>query len=73
MDLTITLTEEEQKLADEYATNQSMSVAEVFKKAFFEKLEHDEDVALANEAYEEYSKTGKQSRPIEELWNELNL
>ena len=31
------------------------------------------DAAVANEAYDEYVKEGKNSRPINELWEELNL
>ena len=31
------------------------------------------DAAVASEAYDEYVKEGKNSRPINELWEELNL
>lgn len=31
------------------------------------------DIALANEAYAEYESGGKKSRPISELWKELDL
>ncbi len=38
------------------------------------RLNEDEyDVIIANEAYEEYLKDGKQSRPIQELWDEMGL
>ena len=31
------------------------------------------DVAVANEAYNEYLSSGKKSRPIAELWKEMRL
>lgn len=37
----------------------------------FEKTEDEYDIAVANEAYEEYLKDGSKSSPISELWKEL--
>lgn len=48
-------------------------LAKPFKKALFEKIEEEFDIAVADEAYNEYVKSGKKSRPIEELWDELEL
>lgn len=73
MAFSIRLTEEEKKLAGSYAKLHSISVGEAFKKALFEKIEDEYDIAIANEAYDEYVKDNKQSRPIEELWQELDL
>ena len=73
MALSIRLTEEERKLVDSYAKIHSISVGEAFKKALFEKIEEEFDIAVADEAYNEYVKSGKKSRPIEELWDELEL
>jgi hypothetical protein len=39
----------------------------------FEKIEDEYDIAIANEAYEEYLKDGKKSTPIEKLWKDLDL
>ena len=50
-----------------------MSLGEAFKKALFEQIEDEYDISVANEAYEEYVKSGKKSRPISELWKELEL
>lgn len=71
MAFSIRLTEEERKLVDSYAKIHSISVGEAFKKALFEKIEEEFDIAVADEAYNEYVKSGKKSRPIEELWDEL--
>ena len=49
------------------------SVGEAFKRALFERIEDEYDIAVAEEAYEDYVKSGKKSRPIEELWKELDL
>ena len=37
------------------------------------KTENEYDIKIANEAYAEYIKNGKQSKPIEELWKELDI
>ena len=39
-----------------------------------QKLIEDEyDIAIANEAYDDYVKSGKKSKPVSELWKELDL
>ncbi|MBE5713303.1 MAG: antitoxin [Ruminococcaceae bacterium] len=73
MAFSIRLTDEERKLADSYAKLHSISIGEAFKKALFEKIEDEYDIAIANEAYEEYLKDGKKSTPIEKLWKDLDL
>lgn len=73
MSFSIRLTQEEKKLAESYAKLHSMSVGEAFKRALFERIEDEYDIAVANEAYTEYIKSGKKSRPIEELWKELDI
>lgn len=42
-------------------------IGEAFKKALFEKIEDEYDIAIADEAYAEYVKGGKKSKPIAEL------
>ena len=73
MSFSIRMTEEERKLAESYAKMHSLSLGEAFKRALFEKIEDEYDVAVAAEAYDEYVKGGKKSRPIAELWKELDL
>ncbi len=73
MAFSIRLTEEEKKLATSYANIHSISLGEAFKRALFEKIEDEYDITIANQAYEEYVKDGKKSRPIQELWDELEL
>ncbi|NLO35158.1 MAG: antitoxin, partial [Clostridiaceae bacterium] len=60
-------------LAESYAKIHSYSLAEAFKKALFEKIEEEYDVAVYHAAYKEYEESGKKSRPIEELWKELEI
>lgn len=69
----IRLTEEEKMLADSYAKIHSLSLGEAFKRALFEKIEDEYDIAVADEAYREYVKDGKKSKPVSELWKECNL
>ncbi|WP_302294343.1 type II toxin-antitoxin system RelB family antitoxin [Pyramidobacter piscolens] len=73
MAFSIRLTEEERNLADSYAKLHSMSMGEAFKRALFERIEDEYDIAVANEAYDEYLKSGKKSRPIGELWKDIDL
>lgn len=73
MAFSIRLTEQEKKLAESYAKLHSLSLGEAFKKALFDKIDEEFDVAIYDEAYKEYEKSGKKSRPIAELWKELNL
>ena len=72
MAFSIRLNDEERKLAESYAKLHSLSIGEAFKNAFFEKLEDEYDLAIAKEAYQEYLDDGMKSRPIEELWKELD-
>ncbi|QOV19944.1 antitoxin [Blautia liquoris] len=73
MAFSIRLSKEEKDLADSYAKIHSISVGEAFKRALFEKIEDEYDIAVADDAYNEYLKSGKKSRPIEKLWDETNL
>ena len=73
MSFSIRLTEEERKLADSYARLHSITLGEAFKRALFERIEDEYDIALADEAYREYVDSDRRSRPIEELWKELDL
>ena len=73
MSFSIRLTDTEKALAESYAKLHGISLGEAFKRALFEKIEDEYDIALAEEAYAEYLKDGKQAKPIEELWKELDF
>ena len=73
MSFSIRLTDTEKALAESYAKLHAISLGEAFKQALFEKIEDEYDIALAEEVYAEYLKDGKQAKPIEELWKELDL
>ena len=73
MSFSIRLTTEEKTLAESYARLHSLSLGEAFKRALFEKIEDEYDVTVADEAYKDYIASGKQSRPIQDLWSELEL
>ncbi len=73
MSFSIRLTPEEKSLAESYAKLHSVSLGEAFKKALFEKIEDEYDIAIAETAYNEYVKDGRKSKPISELWKELDL
>ena len=73
MRFSIRLSAEEKNLAESYAKLHSMSVGEAFKKALFEKIEDEYDIVIGEEAYDEYVRDGKKSRPISDFWKELDL
>ena len=74
MAFSIRLTEDERKLAESYAKLHSYSsLSEAFKRALFEKIEDEYDIAVGQSAYDEYVAEGKKSRPISELWQECDL
>lgn len=73
MAFSIRLTEQEKKIADSYARMHSLSLGEAFKQALFEKIEDEYDISIYEAAYKEYETDGKVSRPIEELWQQLDL
>ena len=54
MSFSIRLTDTEKALAESYAKLHAISLGEAFKQALFEKIEDEYDIALAEEAYEEY-------------------
>ena len=73
MSFSIRLTTEEKNLAESYARIHAISIGEAFKQALFEKIEDEYDLTVAQEAYDEYVNDGRKSRPISELWKELDL
>ena len=72
MAFSIRLSEEERKLAESYAKIHSVTLSEAFKKALFEKIEDEYDIAVANEAYNDYLKSGRKSTPVADFWKELD-
>ena len=73
MSFSIRLSAEEKSLAESYAKLHAMSLGEAFKKALFDKIEDEYDIAVANDAYNEYVANGKKSRPVSDLWKELDI
>lgn len=73
MAFSIRLTEQERRLAENYARTHSISLGEAFKQALFERIEDEYDLKVFEEAYAEYEKSGRKTTPIEELWKELDL
>ena len=72
MAFSIRLTEEERKLAESYARIHSYSLSEAFKRALFEKIEDEYDIAVAESAYREYVDGGRKSTPVQDFWRELD-
>lgn len=73
MPFSIRLDENERELVNAYAKLHSLSVAEAFKQALFEKIDEEYDRTVFDDAYDEYLENGKKSRPIGELFEEIGL
>ena len=73
MAFSIRLTSEEKALAESYAKLHAISLGEAFKRALFERIEDEYDIAVANEAYKEYLNSGCKSTPVADFWRELEL
>ncbi|MCR5502500.1 MAG: DUF6290 family protein [Lachnospiraceae bacterium] len=72
MSFSIRMTAEERSLADSYAKLHSLTLAEAFKRALFERIEDEYDVTVADEAYQDYLDSGCKSTPAEDFWKELD-
>lgn len=68
----IRLTDSEKKLIEEYAKLNNKSMGEVLKTAFFEKMEDEFDIKVADESFLEYKKNSKKYS-IEEAKEKLGL
>jgi len=72
MAFSIRLTEKERELADNYARMHSLTLAEAFKQALFEKIEDEYDLKVYEEAYAEYQQNPV-THSFEDLKKELGL
>ena len=59
MVISIRMTEEEKQLANAYAKLNGISLSEAIKRAYFEKIEDEYDIALADAALRDYEKDHK--------------
>ena len=59
MVISIRMTDEEKQLAEAYAKIKGVSLSESIKRAYFEKIEDEYDIALADSALREYEKNPK--------------
>lgn len=72
MSFSIRLTAEERMLAESYAKVHAVSLGEAFKRALFEKIEDEYDIAVADEAHREYVNSGCKSTSLSSFWGELD-
>ena len=59
MIVSIKMTKKEKEIAEAYANKRGLSLEEAIKVAFFEKVEDEYDIALADKALKEYEKDPK--------------
>ena len=73
MSFSIRLTEEERTMAETYAKLHGISLAEAFKKALFERIEDEYDLRVVEEYEKDKADGTLKTKPVEELWKDLNL
>ena len=73
MSFSIRMSPEERNVAESYAKIHSISLADAFKQALFERIEDEYDLSVYDQAYSEYLKNGKKSQPINKLFEDLDL
>ncbi len=66
------MTQEEKELADAYAKLNGVSLSEAIKRAYFDKIEDEYDIALMDAALAENKKNLK-TYSLEEIEKELGL
>lgn len=72
MVVSIRMTQEEKELADAYAKLSGVSLSEAIKRAYFDKIEEEYDIALADAALREFEKDPK-TYSLEEVKKMFNL
>ena len=72
MVVSIRMTQEEKELADAYAKLNGVSLSEAIKKAYFDKIEDEYDIALVDAALRE-NKKHPETYSLEEIEKELGL
>ncbi|MBS9783328.1 MAG: hypothetical protein KGV46_02115 [Pasteurella sp.] len=71
--ITIRINEQEKSFLEQFAKFNNQNISELIRQKLFDSIEDEYDITIAEQAYDEYIKAGKQSRPINELFSELNL
>ena len=72
MIVSIKMTKKEKEIAEAYANKHGLSLEEAIKEVFFEKVEDEYDIALADKALKEYEKDPK-TYTLEEMKELLDL
>lgn len=71
--ISLRVPESELKILKSYAKLNNLSLSEVIRKTMLEHIENEYDIYVFNE-YETEKKNGKlKTRPINKLWEELEL
>ena len=72
MIISIRLTNEEKELADAYARLNDTSISEAMKKVFFEKIEYEYDITLADKADKDF-KNDPETYSLDDVKKELGI
>ena len=73
MVVSIRMTEQEKKLADAYAKLSGVSLSEAIKRAYFDKIEEEYDIVLADAALKRYEAGEEKVYSHEEIMKMFGL
>ncbi len=71
--VSIRVNDDEKKMLDNASKLYGCNISSMIKRIVFEKLEDDYDLKIVKEYQNEKKKNTLKTRPIEELWKELDL
>lgn len=72
MSISIRMSDEEKELAQSYAKLHGMSLSEAIKKVYFDAIEDEFDIVIADNAMEEYKKN-KKTISLDEIKKDLGI
>ena len=73
MIVSIRMSKKEKELVNSYAKSHGWTISEAIKRAIFEAIEDEYDIAIADKAMEEYRKHPEDVVPFEDIKKELGL
>ena len=71
--ISLRLSEKEDTLIRKYAELHHLDLSSFIRETVLEKIEEEYDLAVFDDAYDEYKKSGEESRPISDFWKELDI
>ena len=73
MTISVHVSDDQKVLIADYASAHGLTVSEAMRIAILERIEDEEDIALAKKALAEWERDGKKTHTLEEVGRELGF